>query len=106
MTDLEAQEREDLVEKASAAALGEAMAELVRSGNVAAASLKFSDKLVGAAMHELTERAPQEIAGSWPMVIAYARMQRTYERAERMGNTTDELKAIKAQADLVRERYR
>lgn len=100
------QEREDAIARSQADALEEAIGELVRTGTVAATARKYGDSLAAGALQELTERAPVEIAGSWPMVVAWSRMQRAYERADRIGDTDGMLKASKAQADMIRERYR
>lgn len=100
------QERIDAITRAQALSVQEAMAELVRTGTVAQAALKFGDALAAQALHDLTEQAPTEIASSWSMVVAWARMQRAYEKADRVGDTQQMLASARAQADLVRERYR
>ncbi len=79
--------------------------KLLERGSVAALAHEVGDDVAAAVMHELTQRTPEELQPSWPMVIAYGRMQEAYDVASRLGRTDDMLKAAAAQAKLLREVY-
>lgn len=83
----------------------ELIEKLLDKGSVAALARELGDDMAAQIMHELTERSPQEIRASWPMVIAWGRMQQAYEYASRRGDTDAMLKASKAQADLLKGLY-
>lgn len=79
--------------------------KLVDLGSTQALAREVGDEAAARAMHDLTQRAPEEIQPSWPYVIAWARMQRAYEAAARIGDVSGMLKASEAQAKLIRDVY-
>lgn len=79
--------------------------KLLERGSVAAFAQDVGEEVAASVMHELTQRTPEELQPSWPMVIAYGRMQEAYDTASRLGRTDDMLKAAAAQAKLLREVY-
>lgn len=79
--------------------------QLVRLGSVEALASQIGDDAAAQALYELTQQAPSEIQGSWPLVIAWARMQAAYEAAEVIGDTKAMLDSTKAQAALLKGLY-
>lgn len=85
--------------------MNEILKMLVSSGSVEALAEKVGPEAAAVAMHELRQTAPEELRESWPMVIAYARMQAAYATAERFGDAAAMMKAAREQADLLRSVY-
>lgn len=85
--------------------MNELARKLIRAGSVQALATQVGDEAAAKALHELTEAAPMEIQPSWPLVIAWGRMQVTYEMCERMGDAMGALKAAEAQAKLLKDLY-
>lgn len=75
--------------------------KLLERGSVAALAQDVGEEVAATVMHELMQRTPEELQPSWPLVIAYGRIQEAYEIAARFGKTDDMLKASTAQAKLL-----
>lgn len=65
----------------------EVIESLLDTGSVEACGLEFTPEAAAAAMHVITQRAPEEIRPSWPMVLQYARLQAAYRMAKDLGDT-------------------
>lgn len=83
----------------------ELIQELLDVGSVPALARRVGDEVAVRVMHELVERAPEEIQPIWPYVIAWGRTQAAYEAASRRGDTDEMLKAARASAQLLRDVY-
>lgn len=79
---------------------------LVQSGSVPAyANSIGSEHLAAEAMQELTDQAPEELKGSWIMVITWARYQLAYERAYDLGDSKGQLASSDAIRKMIEDRY-
>jgi hypothetical protein len=85
--------------------LNELVRRLIRLGSVPALAVEVGEDAAAQAMHDLTDAAPMEIQPSWPLVIAWGRIQAVYEAAERIGDSAGMLKAAEAQAKLLKDLY-
>lgn len=57
------------------------------------------------AYDQLLMMAPEEIRTSWPMVIAWSRMQMAYENALMVGDVPTQMKCAKEQAAMLKDLY-
>lgn len=86
-------------------AIGELIPDLLRAGSLEAYAASVGDDVAARVYHQAMLRTPEELRPSWPMVIAYQRMQAAYESASDLGRHEDAVKIARAQAQLVREVY-
>lgn len=78
---------------------------LVRLGSVRAVAQQVGEDAASEALFRLSASAPEEIQGSWPMVIAWHRAQQAYDVASRIGDSKGMLDASKAAAQIVKDLY-
>lgn len=78
---------------------------LVKAGSTAAMAATHGDEAAATALSILTESAPFEVRNSWPLVITWARHQKAYEVAERLGDSAGMVKASEAQRKLLMDLY-
>lgn len=74
-------------------------------GSVQVLAREVGDDAAARALHELTQAAPEELQPSWPLVLAYGRIQKSYETAERLGDSAEMRRSGEALAKLVTDRY-
>lgn len=79
--------------------------ELCRAGSIAAAARKIGEEAALEAMRTLTMAAPEEVQGSWPLVISYSRLQIAYEDSMNMGDTKTAMQASEMQSKMIRDLY-
>lgn len=58
-------------------------------GNVPALAREVGDEAAARALHELTESAPPELQGAWTLVLAWGRVQKSYEIAAELGDSKE-----------------
>lgn len=78
---------------------------LVYLGNVKALAREVGDDVAARVLHELTETAPEELQPSWPMVLAWARVQESFQVAHRLGDSAEMRRSGESLAKLVTDRY-
>lgn len=78
---------------------------LLKAGSVAAAAIEIGEVSASEALATLAARTPEELRGSWPMVIAWGRLQHSYEIAESFGDYDGMAKLAMLQQKMVREMY-
>lgn len=105
MNDTLAAARVEALEQAQERAVAQIAERLVTLGDTNVLAIEVGARAAGQAMHWLTERAPEELRLSWPMVIAWHRLGKAYERAEKLGDVGEMVKTARAQAQLVTDRY-
>lgn len=74
-------------------------------GNVRALAREVGEDAAARALHELTQQAPEELQPSWPLVLAFGRIQASYEAAARIGDSAEMRRSGEALAKLVTDRY-
>lgn len=87
------------------AGLADLERQFIMAGSFAAAARVMGPEVAAQVQAQLTERAPEEIQSSWPLVVQYHRAQIAYEVAERLGDVKGMLAASGQQAKLVTDRY-
>lgn len=87
------------------AAMKRLIDRLLIVGSVKALAREVGDEPAARALYELTESAPQELQPSWPLVLAWARIQESYEIAARMGDSAEMRRSGEALAKIVRDSY-
>lgn len=83
----------------------EVIESLLDTGSVEACGLEFTAEAAAQAMHVITQRAPEEIRPSWPLVLQYARYQVAYRMAKELGDTKGMRDAAKDSAALLQSVY-
>lgn len=78
---------------------------LLLLGSVKALGREIGDEAAARALHELTETAPEELQPSWPLVLAWGRIQASYEAASRQGDSAEMRKSSESLAKLVKDLY-
>lgn len=78
---------------------------ILMHGGVQGAARDIGDEAASETMHILVERAPEEIQASWPMVIAWHRIQLAYFEAESMGDTKMMIESAKSAAAMIKDLY-
>lgn len=77
--------------------------KLIRGGSVQMAAREYGEDAAAQTMQDLIERAPMEVQGAWPLVIAWHRFQMAYEAADDLGDVKGMLASADAQAKLVKD---
>lgn len=77
--------------------------KLLAAGSVHKLAQQVGDQQAATALHELTDRCPQEISGSWPLVITWGRLQAAHDTAFKLGDLAMVLKIAQAQASLIKD---
>lgn len=85
--------------------MNDAQKQLAHAGSVSAYAAQVGELAAAETLHSLTQQVPEELRGSWPMVIAYARFQLQYELAAEMGDAKTAASIIAAQSKLVTDLY-
>lgn len=78
---------------------------LCRLGSVAAASPQIGELAASEALHRLTMRVPEELRGSWTMVLQWSRFQDLYEMAIDIGDLKQAAAVNKMQTELLTQVY-
>lgn len=86
-------------------AISQLLPDLLRAGSLEAYAAQVGDEAAAQVYHHAVLRTPEELRPSWPMVIAYQRMQKSYEEATDLGLREEAVKIAAAMAKLVREVY-
>lgn len=78
---------------------------VVESGSVEAAAQQIGIEAASEALYSLTMKAPQEIQGSWPLVLAWSEIHDAWITAHEIGDWKGKLAATKAKTDLLNGLY-
>lgn len=87
------------------AAMKELVDRLLILGSVKALGREVGDEAAAMALHELTQTAPEELQPSWPLVLAWGRIQASYETASRLGDSAEMRRSGESLAKLVKDLY-
>lgn len=87
------------------AAMIELMDRLLILGSVPALAREVGAEAAAMALHDLTLTAPEELQPSWPMVLAWGRIQKSYEVAAELGDSKEMRASGEALAKLVKDLY-
>lgn len=84
-------------------AVGHLIPDLLLAGSLEAYSLVVGDDIAARVYHYAQIRTPEELRPSWPMVIAWQRMQLAYEHAHSMGLYEQSAKVAMQQARMLKD---
>lgn len=70
-------------------AMKELIDRLLVLGTVPALAREVGEEAAAKALHELTESAPPELQGAWTLVLAWGRVQKSYEVAAELGDSKE-----------------
>jgi len=87
------------------AAMKRLIDRLLIVGSVKALAREVGDEAAARALYELTDSAPQELQPSWPLVLAWGRIQASYEVAARLGDSAEMRRSSESLAKIVRDSY-
>lgn len=87
------------------AVMKELVDRLLVLGSVKALGREIGDEAASRALHELTQTAPEELQPSWPLVLAWGRIQKSYEVAADLGDSKEMRASGESLAKLVKDLY-